>query len=455
MKRFIALLFTLLLFTSSTVGLIPVHAEPKTIVVPDDYPTIRYAINNANSGDTVYVKEGTYSGTIYITKSITLQGASGKTVINDWVIDGKAAILITSNNVTVKGMTIDNPSSNTMWNEKRGIHLLGVSNCIIIDNFIAHCDYGAGIWLYQASNNLIKDNTVENGADGISLGLSTNNNVINNTLRGNSNGISLYNNADNNTFIGNYLHHNTIGIDLDESNGNEFSANEISSSNIGVQVGDYGYNRDGVIINSNVFYHNNFKNNPKNYASPSIPLYGTNYFDNGKEGNYYSDYEGKDLNADGIGDNPYTVVTESVDITDNFPLIKPWAGDNIPPLISVLSPKNETYAQGEVSLNFTVSESVSRIAYSLDNAESVTITENITLTDLPNGNHTIVIYATDVAGNEAAPKTVTFAIDVSEPEVFSALLIVLTAVIVALIVNAGWLLYFKKRKHQVIAKSPS
>ena len=161
------------------------------------------------------------------------------------------------------------------------------------------------------------------------------------------------------------------------------------------------------------------------------------------------------MNADGIGDNPYTVVTESVDITDNFPLIKPWAGDNIPPVISVLSPKSGTYAQGEVSLNFTVSEPVSRIAYSLDNAESVTITENITLTDLPNGNHTIVIYATDVAGNEAAPKTVTFAIDVSEPEVFSALLIVLTAFIVALIVNAGWLLYFKKRKHQVIAKSSS
>jgi hypothetical protein len=97
MKRLFALLFTLLLFTSSTVGLMPVHAEPKTIVVPDDYPNIRYAINRANSGDTVYVKEGTYGGTMYITKSITLQGASGKAVINDWVIDGKAAILITSN----------------------------------------------------------------------------------------------------------------------------------------------------------------------------------------------------------------------------------------------------------------------------------------------------------------------------------------------------------------------
>jgi hypothetical protein len=214
-----------------------------------------------------------------------------------------------------------------------------------------------------------------------------------------------------------------------------------------VQVGGHGYYRDAVNINNNVFYHNNFKNNQKNYVSPSIPLYGTNYFDNGKEGNYYSDYEGKDKNADGIGDNPYTMVTESVDITDNYPLIKPWEGDNIPPVIGVLSPQNGTYTQSEVSLNFTVSEPVSRIAYSLDSAESVTIAGNTTLTGLPNGNHTVVIYAVDVAGNEAAPKTVTFTIKVSEPEVFSALPIVLTAVLVALTVNAGWLLYLKKRKH--------
>lgn len=446
MKRVIALLFTLLLFTASAVVFIPVHAEPNTIVVPDDYPTIQYAINSANSGDTVYVKEGTYNGTIQITKSITLQGASRKTVINDWLIDGKAAILITNNNVTIKGITIDNPSSNTMWNEKRGIHLLGVSNCIITDNFISNCDYGAGIWLYQASNNLIKGNIVENGADGISLGLSTNNNVINNTLIGNSQGISLYNNADNNTFIRNYLYRNSIGIDLDESNGNKFSANEISSSNIGVQVGGYGYYRDLININNNVFYHNNFKNNQKNYASPSIALYGTNYFDNGKEGNYYSDYEGEDLNADGIGDKPYTMVTEGVDITDNYPLIKPWEGDNIPPVIGVFSPQNIMYAQGEVSLNFTVSEPVSRIAYSLDSAENETIEGNITLTGLPNGNHTVVLYAMDLAGNEAAPITVTFEIEVSEPEVFSALPIVLTAVLVALIINTGWLLYLKKLK---------
>ena len=445
MERVIILLFFLFLSTSS-VGLIPVHAEPNTIVVPDDYPTIQYAINSANNGDTVYVKEGTYDGTIQISKSITLQGASPNTVISDWLIDGKAAILVKSNNVTVKGITIDNPSSTTMWNEKRGIHLLGVSNCIIMDNFIANCNYGEGIWLYQSSNNLIKGNIVRDGTKGISLGLSTNNNITNNTLIGNSAGISLYNNADHNTFIENYLYRNGISIDLDESSENEFSANEIFSSKIGVQVGGYGYYRGVVNISNNVFYHNNFKDNLKNYVSPSIALYGINYFDNGKEGNYYSDYEGEDLNADGIGDSPYTMVTESVDVTDNFPLIKPWKGDNIPPVIDVLSPQNGIYAQAEVSLNFTVSEPVSRIAYAIDSSESVTIAGNITLAGLLNGNHTVVIYAIDLAGNEAAPKAVTFIIEVSEPEVISVLPLVLTAVFVALIVNIGWLLYFKKIK---------
>jgi parallel beta-helix repeat protein len=37
-----------------------VNAEPKTIVVPDDYPTITNAVGNATDGDTIFVKEGTY-----------------------------------------------------------------------------------------------------------------------------------------------------------------------------------------------------------------------------------------------------------------------------------------------------------------------------------------------------------------------------------------------------------
>ena len=57
-------IFLLILLLCSFWGIIgnngTVLAEPKTIVVPDDYPTIGWAIGNASEGDTIFVKKGTY-----------------------------------------------------------------------------------------------------------------------------------------------------------------------------------------------------------------------------------------------------------------------------------------------------------------------------------------------------------------------------------------------------------
>jgi len=36
-------------------------AKSATIYVPDDYPTIQGAVNAANSGDTIIVRDGTYT----------------------------------------------------------------------------------------------------------------------------------------------------------------------------------------------------------------------------------------------------------------------------------------------------------------------------------------------------------------------------------------------------------
>ena len=44
----------------------PAKANGGTIIVPDDYPTIQYAIDNATSGDTIYVRSGTYNESIKV-----------------------------------------------------------------------------------------------------------------------------------------------------------------------------------------------------------------------------------------------------------------------------------------------------------------------------------------------------------------------------------------------------
>ena len=85
--------------------------------------------------------------------------------------------------------------------------------------------------------------------------------------------------------------------------------------------------------------------------------------------------------------------------------------DVTPPEIAIMSPANATYGVTNVSLIFTVSEPADWIGYSLDRAANVTITGNITLTDLTLGSHNIIAYANDTAGLMGASNRVYFTID--------------------------------------------
>ena len=60
MSRVLSLLLVLVLVTSSIAVVLPVKAESRTIVVPDDYPTVSSAIASAVAGDIIFVKRGIY-----------------------------------------------------------------------------------------------------------------------------------------------------------------------------------------------------------------------------------------------------------------------------------------------------------------------------------------------------------------------------------------------------------
>ena len=85
------------------------------------------------------------------------------------------------------------------------------------------------------------------------------------------------------------------------------------------------------------------------------------------------------------------------------------------------------------------------MGYSLDGQDNVTLTGNSTISELPNGLHNVTVYARDTFGNEGASETITFYIDVPEP--FPTALVVAASVAAAVVVGAGVLVYFKKRKH--------
>lgn len=126
--------------------------------------------------------------------------------------------------------------------------------------------------------------------------------------------------------------------------------------------------------------------------------------------------------------------------------------DTTPPSISDLSIGNKTYTISNVSLAFTVSEPTLGISYSLDGQENVAIDGNTTLTELSDGSHSLIVYATDTSGNRGASETVYFSIDVPQPEPLEPLLItwITAATTIIAIVGAALLVYFRKTKRTTL-----
>jgi hypothetical protein len=118
--------------------------------------------------------------------------------------------------------------------------------------------------------------------------------------------------------------------------------------------------------------------------------------------------------------------------------------DTTPPEVAVMPIENRTGDTTDVPLNFTVNEPTSKITYSLDRQENMTVAGNTTLTNLPYGEHNITVFATDEVGNTGASETIVFTIE-EPPEPFPTM-IVIAPVGSMVFVSAGFLFYFKKRK---------
>jgi nitrous oxidase accessory protein len=405
MHKSVALLLVLVLIASSTVSFLPVKAGTRTIIVPDDYSTMEAAIANANNGDSVFVREGSYEGslnqTLVINKAITLYGDNKDTTIINlspplvqkniftfYYMGYLSAIQINSDNVKITGLTINtlggeisatgdeiqivsivattgisidgsrtiisgntlkgninvNGNNNTIADNlfkadiiAPSLHFVG-SNNVIINNMLASANETSNIKLeIEGSNNVIANNLLR----GIAV-RGDNNIIFKNCVKATPGGSGIYlSHSSRNIICGNRityaesLTYEQEGVFISESHDNVVYANHIESVFKGVYLGNT--DKEPMITQNNTFYRNNFVNNKIQAWDTTSST--TNAFDNGKEGNYWSDYNGKDSNNDGIGDTlfrptyvyTYDHIVEKITKCnpDNFPLMAPFDIDSI------------------------------------------------------------------------------------------------------------------------------
>jgi nitrous oxidase accessory protein len=359
-----ALFVLVLMIALSTVITLPARADSRTIVVPDNYATIQGAINAASDGDTVFVKKGIYSeSTLNISKKIVLAGEdTNNTIISNndnpsWDFtfpppSPTVAIQISTSTVEVSGFTITNAIVGIGGNGdgiqiirniiENDVDLKG-NNQVILGNKVmasfrcngshnnitenAIMGNNEGLVL-EGSNNFVYGNILLDGLYTGRIRVKGNQNIIfKNAITNSSTGVNIDDGSDNVVYENNILN-NRGGLTLGKGYRNTFYNNYVANNDVGVSIAEAqsesNYEMFVSYTNDNKLYHNDFINNTYQVGT-GYEVYGTDYFDNGKEGNYWSDYTGNDTNHDGIGDTPYVI---SSNRQDNFPLMFPFDIDN-------------------------------------------------------------------------------------------------------------------------------
>jgi DNA-binding MarR family transcriptional regulator len=226
---------------------------PPDITVDDngsaDYSTIQDAINAANPGAHIYVKEGIYNENIIVNKTLKITGAKNYKEIemnnntkqipidnkNDTIIDGGGTgivVLITADYVHLRQLTIQNGAYGVYLNRSNGSSITRS----IVKN------YNIGIYSNHTNDCYIAFNFIVNGKMGILTNYAHNdavryNKIMNNTIYG----AKDYNSDLKNCFNWNYFYNNKIGYWYDptvELTELEFDGNILESNVIGVKVSD-------------------------------------------------------------------------------------------------------------------------------------------------------------------------------------------------------------------------
>ncbi|HSA94614.1 MAG TPA: NosD domain-containing protein, partial [Acidobacteriota bacterium] len=311
-------------------------AKSRVLAVPDRFPSIQAAIDAANAGDTVLIREGTYKEAVVIGKPLHVQGEGRQTtkILGSGV---GTVVRITAGDVSVSGITVAGGTDGieiasgpnvrrvsltdvvVAHNSRDGIHSAKtggyhlIEGCTVSDNgqygmnvhqflrsVIRDCEVlrnGTGLRPAWSWHILVEGNRIHhNRSTGLLIDSCYNSTVSNNLVYANqSAGISIYYIAGRNTIKENVLIQNGAGIDIN------------------LHWGGFGENR---------LYHNDFIGNRDQVQLKPTGESRFQLWDMGKStgGNFWSDHPGGDEDGDGLCDAAYELAGQA---RDRFPFAKP------------------------------------------------------------------------------------------------------------------------------------
>ena len=386
--RFIVVFFTCLSFSSLSWA---------NIAETSSYPPLQPLVDKLKRGDVFIIPPGTYSGPVFIEQAITLDGQN-KVTINSG--GKGSVIILDTDGAVIKNLHLTNSGDhhndldsgvqvrgnfnvikdNVIDDCLFGIDLQQSENNIVKRNHISSKDEELGmrgdairLWysfenkiigntitntrdmvVWYSKNNTIKDNTTVGGRYGLHFMYSQYNLVENNSYKNNSVGIFLMY-SDGVKILNNTISHATgaagVGIGFKETSDIVVADNKVLFSSIGLSIDVSPYQPDttnyftnnlvafnGVGIRflanwkNNVFKNNHFKAN----ISQIMVMGGKTANRNVWEGNYWDDYEGFDLDHDGIGDTPHDIYAYSDRIWQDVPGAQFFKGSAMLELIDFL-----------------------------------------------------------------------------------------------------------------------
>jgi len=317
-------------------------------LVSSEEGIIQSLIDDASWGDTVYLPTGIYYENVWVNKSLTvigdsttIKGDSGWGTIGVWrtenvilknliIEDSFDGIYIgASNHCTVENCIFSNLSGCALEFES--------SEYCIARNVTIQTAFG-GFYLDLSHECIVENCTIQNTRYAINT-LDARNNTIKNNIIKNNYTIDFF--GIGNSIIGNRFENTEANALHIGGSNNTVEDNIFVNNYMGVYVACYSYyntfynntfikstwsNMQIHLSHSNLIYYNNFFKG----TGEQVILEGdsdTNFWNNTKVGNYWSDYKGRDLysginqnetGSDGIGDTPYIISGSNI---DHYPLM--------------------------------------------------------------------------------------------------------------------------------------